>query len=73
MVNNVGQRDWHNGPLAHQKGPIGGCPTVGVKIGASLVRDDVTGYVVDRLPSGRQCVEPDADQLALAVYLDAAG
>jgi hypothetical protein len=31
----------------------------------------VTGFVVDRLPPGRHCVETDADEAALAVYLDA--
>jgi hypothetical protein len=40
-------------------------------MGASFVRDGVTGLVVDRLPPGRQCVANDADQLAVAVYLDA--
>ncbi len=50
---------------------MAGCPTVGVRTGASFVRNGVTGFVVDRLPPGRQCVENDADQLALAVYVDA--
>ena len=29
-----------------------------------------TGVLVDRLPPGRQCVETDADERALAVYLE---
>jgi hypothetical protein len=63
--------DDDHGPLALQEILLAGCPTVGVRTGASFVRDGVTGCVVDRLPPGQQCVENDADQLALAVYLDA--
>lgn len=63
--------DDDHGPLALQEILLAGCPTVGVRTGASFVRDGVTGFVVERLPPGRQCVENDADQLALAVYLDA--
>lgn len=63
--------DDDHGPLALQEILLAGCPTVGVRTGASFVRDGVTGFVVDRLPPGRQCVETDADQLALTVYLDA--
>jgi glycosyltransferase involved in cell wall biosynthesis len=57
--------------LALQEILLAGCPTVGVRTGASFVRNGVTGFVVDRLPPGRQCVENDADQLALALYVDA--
>ncbi|MBX3442980.1 MAG: glycosyltransferase [Planctomyces sp.] len=63
--------DDDHGPLALQEILLAGCPTVGVRTGASFVRDGVTGFVVDRLPPGRQCVENDGDQLALGVYLDA--
>jgi hypothetical protein len=63
--------DDDHGPLALQEILLAGCPTVGVRTGASFVRDGVTGFVVDRLPPGRQCVENDTDQLALAGYLDA--
>ena len=63
--------DDDHGPLALQEIQLAGCPTVGVRTGASFVRDSVTGFVVDRLPPGRQCVENDTDQIALAVYLDA--
>jgi hypothetical protein len=63
--------DDDHGPLALQEILLAGCPTVGVRTGASFVRNGVTGFVVDRLPPGRQCVENDADQLALAVYVDA--
>ncbi len=50
---------------------MAGCLAVGVRTGTSFVRDGETGFIVDRLPPGRNCVENDADQLALAVYLDA--
>lgn len=63
--------DDDHGPLALQEILLAGCPTVGVRTGASFVRDGVTGYVVERLPPGRQCVANDDDKLALAVYLDA--
>jgi hypothetical protein len=63
--------DDDHGPLALQEILLAGCPTVGVRTGASFVRNGVTGYVVDRLPPGRQCIENHADQLAVAVYLDA--
>jgi hypothetical protein len=63
--------DDDHGPLALQEILLAGCPTVGVRTGASFVRDGVTGFVVDRLPPGRQCVKNDADQLAMEVYLDA--
>jgi hypothetical protein len=63
--------DDDHGPLALQEILLAGCPTIGVRTGAAFVRDDVTGFVVDRLPPGRQCVENDSDQIALAVYLDA--
>ena len=36
-----------------------------------LVRHAVTGFVVDRLPPGRQCVGGEDDERALAAYLDA--
>jgi hypothetical protein len=58
-------------PLTLQEILLTGRPTVGVRTGASFVCDGITGFVVDRLPPGRQCVENDGDQLALAVYLDA--
>jgi len=44
---------------------------VGVRTGASFVRTGETGVLVDRLPPGRQCVETDEDERALAVFLDA--
>ena len=62
--------DDDHGPLALQEILLAGCPAVGVRTGASLVQDGVTGYLVDRLPPGKACIASDADQLALAVYLD---
>jgi hypothetical protein len=63
--------DDDHGPLALQEILLAGCPTVGVRTGASFVQHGVTGYVVERLPPGQECVENDGDQLALAKYLDA--
>jgi hypothetical protein len=65
--------DDDHGPLALQEILLAGCPTVGVRKGVSFVRDGVTGYVVERLPPGRECVANDADETALAVYLEAIG
>lgn len=50
---------------------MAGCPTVGVRTGASFVRTGETGIVVDRLPPGASCVECDADALALDAFIDA--
>ncbi|MDP1561769.1 MAG: hypothetical protein Q8M16_10255 [Pirellulaceae bacterium] len=58
------------GPLALQEILLAGCPTVGIRTGASFVRDGVTGYVVEQLPPSRQCMANDDDKLSLAVYLD---
>ncbi len=49
---------------------LAGCLTVGVQAGASFVKSGETGVLVDRLPPGRQCVETDDDERALAVFLD---
>ena len=45
---------------------LAGCPTVGVQTGAWFVKIGETGVLVDRLPPGRQCVETDEDERALA-------
>ena len=63
--------DDDHGPLALQEILLAGCPTVGVRTGASFVKSGKTGVLVDRLPPGRQCVETDEDERALADYLDA--
>ena len=63
--------DDDHGPLALQEILLAGCPTVGVRTGASLIEADGTGLWVDRLPPGRACVESDEDEAALAAYLDA--
>jgi hypothetical protein len=63
--------DDDHGPLALQEILLAGCPTVGVRTGASFVRDGVTGFVVERLPPGRRCLEDDAERHSLEVYLDA--
>lgn len=63
--------DDDHGPLAPQEILLAGRPTVGVRMGASFVRDGATGYVVERLPPGRQCVMQEDDETALSVYMDA--
>jgi hypothetical protein len=63
--------DDDHGPLALQEILLAGCPTVGVRTGASFVRHGVTGYLVERLPPGRECVATDVDEARLALYLDA--
>ena len=47
------------------------CPTVGGRTGASFVQHGVTGFLVDRLPPGRQCVASEDDEAGLATYLEA--
>jgi hypothetical protein len=61
--------DDDHGPLALQEILLAGCPTVGVRTGASFLRDGVTGYSVDRLPPGSQCVATSDDELALSTFL----
>ena len=63
--------DDDHGPLALQEILLAGCPTVGVRTGASLIEPNETGLWVDRLPPGRECVTSDEDEVALAAYLDA--
>jgi hypothetical protein len=63
--------DDDHGPLALQEILLAGCPTVGVRSGASFVEPGVTGLVVDRMPPGRQRVSSAADEAALARYLEA--
>jgi hypothetical protein len=63
--------DDDHGPLALQEVLLAGCPTVGVRTGASFVRTGETGVLVDRLPPGRQCAESDEDVRALADVMEA--
>ena len=63
--------DDDHSPLALQEILLAGCPTVGVRTGASFVRTGETGVVVDRLPPGRQCAESDDDVRALADFMEA--
>ena len=63
--------DDDHGPLALQEILLAGCPTVGVRTGASFVKTGETGVVVDRLPPGRQCAESDDDVRTLAAFTDA--
>ena len=63
--------DDDHGPLALQEILLAGCPTVGVRTGASFVRTGETGVVVDRLPPGRQRAESDDDVRALTVLIEA--
>ncbi len=63
--------DDDHGPLALQEILLAGCPTVGVRTGAAFVRHEINGYLVDRLPPGRECVTNDAEAAALEAYLAA--
>jgi hypothetical protein len=65
--------DDDHGPLALQEILLAGCPTVGVRTGAPFIQDGVTGVLVERLPPGAKCVKSDADETALAAFLDAVG
>ena len=60
-----------HGPLALQEILLAGCPTVGVRTGASFVRTGETGVVVDRPPPRRQRAESDDDVRALVVFMEA--
>jgi hypothetical protein len=62
--------DDDHGPLALQEILLAGCPTVGVRTGAPFIQDGVTGVFVDRLPSGAKCVKNDADEVALATFVE---
>ena len=63
--------DDDHGPLALQEILLTGCPTVGVRTGASLIQPGATGLWVERLPPGRPCVASAEDEAALEAYLDA--
>jgi hypothetical protein len=63
--------DDDHGPLALHEILLAGCPTIGVRTGASFVKTGETGVLVNRLPPGQQCVETDEDERAMAVYLEA--
>jgi hypothetical protein len=63
--------DDDHGPLALQEILLAGCPTVGVRTGASLVCHGVTGFHVERLPPGRACVANEVNAAVLAAYLKA--
>jgi hypothetical protein len=49
---------------------LAGCPVVGVRTGALFIRDGVTGVFVDRLPLGAKRVKNDADEAALATFME---
>jgi hypothetical protein len=61
--------DDDHGPLALQEILLAGCPAVGVRTGAALVRSGVTGKLVSRLPPGPRAVKTDADQADLAALI----
>lgn len=62
--------DDDHGPLALQEILLAGCPVVGVRTGAPFVNDGVTGVFVERLPPGAKCVKNDADEVALATFVE---
>ena len=51
-----------------RKFSLAGCPTVGVRTGASFVKTGETGLLVDRLPPGRH-----AEKLTTSNYLHGRG
>jgi hypothetical protein len=57
-------------PLALQEILLAGCPTVGVRTGASFVRHGETGIFVNRLPLGASCLECDEDAAALDAFVE---
>ena len=63
--------DDDHGPLALQEIQLAGCPTVGVRTGASLISDQESGIFVDRLPPGAECVSSDEDRVCLEHYVAA--
>ncbi len=58
-----------HGPLSLQEILLAGCPTVGVRTGASFVRRGETGIFVNRLPLGVSCLECDEDAAALDAFM----
>ncbi len=65
--------DDDHGPLALQEILLAGCPTVGVRTGASFVRDGVTGFWVEKLPPGGRAISSQQDAVLLAAYVDQIG
>lgn len=62
--------DDDHGPLALQEILLAGCPTVGVRTGASFVRDGITGFWVERLPPGGRAISSEQDARLLTAYVD---
>ena len=62
--------DDDHGPLALQEILLAGCPTVGVRTGASFVRTGETGVLVDRLPPGEASITSEQDAKALDAFLE---
>ncbi|MFM7974312.1 MAG: hypothetical protein ACKO8U_04505, partial [Pirellula sp.] len=62
--------DDDHGPLALQEILLAGCPTVGVRIGASFVRAGVTGFWVEKLPPGGRAISSQQDAVILTGYVD---
>jgi len=62
--------DDDHGPLAQMEILLAGCPAVGVRTGAPMLEDGVTGYWVDRLPPGQACVTSEAEQECLNQFME---
>jgi glycosyltransferase involved in cell wall biosynthesis len=62
--------DDDHGPLALQEILLAGCPTVGVRTGASFVRHEVTGLAVQRLAVGRKCAVHAEELQALQILIE---
>lgn len=61
--------DDDHGPLGLQEILLAGCPVIGVRTGASLIEEGVTGTWVKRLPPGEHCCKTDDDHAALEEYV----
>ncbi|WP_425619233.1 glycosyltransferase [Anatilimnocola sp. NA78] len=63
--------DDDHGPLALVEILLAGCPVVGVRTGAALVQQGVTGLLVERLPSGDSCANRRIADPAAMQFLQA--
>lgn len=63
--------DDEHGGLALQEILLSGCPAVGIRTGAPLVRHQVTGQIVDRLPFPNNSDNHEDDERTFSQFLNA--
>jgi hypothetical protein len=63
--------DDEHGGLALQEILLAGCPAIGVRTGAPLIQEGLTGNFVEHLPHGPRANPAEANQIRLAAYLTA--